>query len=191
MENYEPDYYTEKVIETCQTLRDQVITTFCNKDIYVCDSLMCLARWRSSAKTRATVCMSLQRNNPFVLAVRQWTPHCWEENKSSCNRPIGIILGKALNVVLAFSLFFQVMPKFEARLETSIGALMHDPPEDPQENEFIDSSRLVYDGVREIRWDDLLSWHVTRVRAYGDSLNSRSWNVGRLIFDPVAVAGLT
>ena len=42
------------------------------------------------------------------------------------------------------------MPKFEARLETTINALNKD--EDPQENEFIDSSRLVYDGVREIRY---------------------------------------
>lgn len=45
------------------------------------------------------------------------------------------------------------MPKFEARLETTISALTSDPPEDPQENEFIDSSRLVYDGVREIRFE--------------------------------------
>ena len=44
------------------------------------------------------------------------------------------------------------MPKFEARLETTIGALSKDPPDDPQENEFIDSSRLVYDGVRDIRY---------------------------------------
>ncbi|CAK8697210.1 unnamed protein product [Clavelina lepadiformis] len=67
MENYEPDYYTEKVIETCHTLKDEV------------------------------------------------------------------------------------MPKFEARLETTVDALAKDPQEDPQENDFIDSSRLVYDGVREIR----------------------------------------
>ncbi|XP_039272069.2 catenin alpha-2-like [Styela clava] len=45
----------------------------------------------------------------------------------------------------------QVMPSFEAVLETSVGNLSKDPPEDPQENEFIDTSRLVYDGVREIR----------------------------------------
>nr|CAB3234268.1 catenin alpha-2 [Phallusia mammillata] len=67
MENYEPDYYTQKVIETCQNLKDQV------------------------------------------------------------------------------------MPRFESRLENTIEALVKDPPEDPQENDFIDSSRLVYDGVREIR----------------------------------------
>ena len=41
------------------------------------------------------------------------------------------------------------MPKFEARLETTVNALA--TSEDPQENEFIDSSRLVYDGVRDIR----------------------------------------
>nr|XP_002131748.1 catenin alpha-2 [Ciona intestinalis] len=45
----------------------------------------------------------------------------------------------------------QVMPKFEARLETTINALAKDPQEDPQENEFIDSSRFVYDAVREVR----------------------------------------
>lgn len=44
------------------------------------------------------------------------------------------------------------MPNFEAILETSVDNLAKDPPEDPHENEFIDSSRLVYDGVREIRF---------------------------------------
>ena len=53
-------------------------------------------------------------------------------------------------VVEAFvTLREQVMPKFEARLETTVNALA--TSEDPQENEFIDSSRLVYDGMRDIR----------------------------------------
>lgn len=46
----------------------------------------------------------------------------------------------------------QIMPNFEAILETSVDNLAKDPPEDAHENEFIDSSRLVYDGVREIRF---------------------------------------
>lgn len=43
------------------------------------------------------------------------------------------------------------MPEFEAKLERSVRELSSDPMGDPQENEFIDASRLVYDGVREIR----------------------------------------
>jgi len=49
------------------------------------------------------------------------------------------------------SLQNHVQKHFEGRLDASIDALAKDPPEDPMENEFIDSSRLVYDGVREIR----------------------------------------
>ncbi|XP_026688535.1 catenin alpha [Diaphorina citri] len=45
----------------------------------------------------------------------------------------------------------QVMPNFATRVEVAVDALSTTPPKEVDENEFIDASRLVYDGVREIR----------------------------------------
>ncbi|CAG9821179.1 unnamed protein product [Phaedon cochleariae] len=45
----------------------------------------------------------------------------------------------------------QVMPKFTQRVQVAVGALGRSPPKEVDENDFIDASRLVYDGVREIR----------------------------------------
>jgi catenin alpha len=43
------------------------------------------------------------------------------------------------------------MPNFAQRVEIAVEALSSQPSKDVDENEFIDASRLVYDGVREIR----------------------------------------
>ncbi|KFM61487.1 Catenin alpha, partial [Stegodyphus mimosarum] len=45
----------------------------------------------------------------------------------------------------------QVMPNFASRVEIAVEALSSSPPKEVDENEFIDASRLVYDGVRDIR----------------------------------------
>lgn len=45
----------------------------------------------------------------------------------------------------------QVMPNFAQRVEIAVDALSSNPAKEVDENEFIDASRLVYDGVREIR----------------------------------------
>ncbi|XP_065218563.1 catenin alpha isoform X3 [Planococcus citri] len=45
----------------------------------------------------------------------------------------------------------QVMPNFAQRVQMAVDALSSNPPKDVDENEFIDASRLVYEGVREIR----------------------------------------
>ncbi|UYV60773.1 CTNNA1 [Cordylochernes scorpioides] len=45
----------------------------------------------------------------------------------------------------------QVMPNFATRVDKAIKVLASHNPKDVDENEFIDASRLVYDGVREIR----------------------------------------
>ncbi|CAG2062568.1 unnamed protein product, partial [Timema podura] len=44
-----------------------------------------------------------------------------------------------------------MMPNFAQRVEVAVDALSSNPAKDVDENEFIDASRLVYDGVREIR----------------------------------------
>lgn len=43
------------------------------------------------------------------------------------------------------------MPRFAEQVEVAIEALSTNPPQPFEENEFIDASRLVYDGVRDIR----------------------------------------
>lgn len=43
------------------------------------------------------------------------------------------------------------MPNFAQRVELAVDALSTNPPKEVDENDFIDASRLVYDGVREIR----------------------------------------
>jgi hypothetical protein len=48
-------------------------------------------------------------------------------------------------------LLLTVMPNFAQRVEVAVDALSSNPAKDVDENEFIDASRLVYDGVREIR----------------------------------------
>ncbi|KAH8378854.1 hypothetical protein KR009_001782 [Drosophila setifemur] len=45
----------------------------------------------------------------------------------------------------------QVMIKFDQRVEAAVEALSNNSNKDVDENDFIDASRLVYDGVREIR----------------------------------------
>lgn len=44
-----------------------------------------------------------------------------------------------------------VMSKFAQRVDVAVDALAANSPKDVDENDFIDASRLVYDGVREIR----------------------------------------
>ena len=48
-------------------------------------------------------------------------------------------------------MLFSVMPNFAEKVEMAVDALSQNPPGDIDENEFIDASRLVYDGVRDIR----------------------------------------
>jgi len=51
----------------------------------------------------------------------------------------------------------QVMPNFSVKVEGAVSALTSHPSRLVDENEFIDASRLVYDGVREIRRAVLLN----------------------------------
>uniref|UniRef100_A0A9L0RAZ5 Catenin alpha-1 n=1 Tax=Equus caballus TaxID=9796 RepID=A0A9L0RAZ5_HORSE len=44
-----------------------------------------------------------------------------------------------------------VMPRFTEQVEAAVEALSSDPAQPMDENEFIDASRLVYDGIRDIR----------------------------------------
>lgn len=107
----------------------------------------------------------LEDVNKCVLALQEGDP-------DSLDRTAGAIRGRAsrvANVVRAEMdnyepgiytervleavkvLHDQVMPNFAQKVETAVDALSTNPPRDVDENEFIDASRLVYDGVREVR----------------------------------------
>ncbi|OXA64275.1 Catenin alpha [Folsomia candida] len=107
----------------------------------------------------------LEDVNKCVLALQEGDP-------DSLDRTAGAIRGRAsrvANVVTAEMSNYepglytervleavkvlrdQVMPNFAQRVEIAVEALSSQPPKDVDENEFIDASRLVYDGVREIR----------------------------------------
>ncbi len=49
------------------------------------------------------------------------------------------------------------MPNFAEKVEIAVDSLSANPPREVDENEFIDASRLVYDGVRDIRRAVLLN----------------------------------
>lgn len=51
----------------------------------------------------------------------------------------------------AMPLLCTVMPRFTEQVEAAVEALSSDPAQPMDENEFIDASRLVYDGIRDIR----------------------------------------
>nr|KAG5698062.1 hypothetical protein BaRGS_016710 [Batillaria attramentaria] len=51
----------------------------------------------------------------------------------------------------------QIMPNFAEKVEVAVDALNSNPQQDVDENEFIEASRLVYDGVRDIRQAVLLN----------------------------------
>lgn len=42
-------------------------------------------------------------------------------------------------------------PRFDQSVKNAVGALSSNPPEDVDENEMIDASRLVYEGLRDVR----------------------------------------
>lgn len=54
-----------------------------------------------------------------------------------------------------------ILDTFEKKVDNTVAALKSNPPKDPDENEFIDASRTVFEGVREIRRAVLMN----RVRA--------------------------
>lgn len=56
-----------------------------------------------------------------------------------------------LFVLSACVCMFTVMPRFTEQVEAAVEALSANPGQPMDENEFIDASRLVYDGVRDIR----------------------------------------
>lgn len=60
----------------------------------------------------------------------------------------------------------QVMSKFAQRVDVAVEALQFNSGREVDENDFIDASRLVYDGVREIRRAVLMnrvSWLIVMV----------------------------
>lgn len=66
------------------------------------------------------------------------------------------------------------MSKFAQRVDIAVDALSSNPPKDVDDNDFIDASRLVYDGVREIRRAVLMN----RVRVFDSIYTTISTSIG-------------
>lgn len=64
---------------------------------------------------------------------------------------ITLILSLIYFLPLHHWIFFSVMPRFTEQIESAVEALSANPSQPVDENEFIDASRLVYDGIRDIR----------------------------------------
>lgn len=60
------------------------------------------------------------------------------------------------------------MSKFAQRVDVAVEALSSNSPKEVDENDFIDASRLVYDGVREIRRAVLMNRVSKRFCAFAD-----------------------
>ncbi len=67
------------------------------------------------------------------------------------------------------------MPRFAEQVEVAIEALSTNPPQAFEENEFIDASRLVYDGVRDIR-KAVLMIRVCPLHSLPDQEENTHWN---------------
>lgn len=80
----------------------------------------------------------------------------------------------------------QVMSKFAQRVDVAVNALSSNSPKDVDENDFIDASRLVYDGVREIRRAVLMN-RVSRIYFMVDLLLLIS--TGRVRMEVLNVSG--
>ncbi|XP_033633202.1 catenin alpha-2-like isoform X2 [Asterias rubens] len=61
----------------------------------------------------------------------------------------GVYTDKVKEAVLVLQ--DQVMPHFTEKVEKAVSSLNSNNPQDMDENEFIDASRMVYDGVRDVR----------------------------------------
>nr|XP_023999214.1 catenin alpha-1-like [Salvelinus alpinus] len=127
------------------------------------------ARVRCLDKHRHFLCVSenhiLEDVNKCVIALQ-------EKDVDGLDRTAGAIRGRAARVVHVVTcemdnyepgvytekvleatklLTNTVMPRFTEQVEAAVEALSANPTLPVDENEFIDASRLVYDGVRDIR----------------------------------------
>lgn len=81
----------------------------------------------------------------------------------------------------------QVMSKFAQRVDVAVAALASNSPREVDENDFIDASRLVYDGVREIRRAVLMNRVSFAIELYIKLYPSRFCAysvVGKCLFNP-------
>ncbi|EPY84443.1 hypothetical protein CB1_000475035 [Camelus ferus] len=128
-----------------------------------------LYKWKAASVIQLFVCSSenhiLEDVNKCVIALQ-------EKDVDGLDRTAGAIRGRAARVIHVVTsemdnyepgvytekvleatklLSNTVMPRFTEQVEAAVEALSSDPAQPMDENEFIDASRLVYDGIRDIR----------------------------------------
>ena len=74
------------------------------------------------------------------------------------------------------------MPNFAEKVEVAVDALTANPQREVDENEFIEASRLVYDGVRDIRRAVLLNRVSKNIASLPQQLYWKYLNKPQLIY---------
>ena len=69
------------------------------------------------------------------------------------------------------------MPNFAEKVEIAVDALSCNPQREVDENEFIDASRLVYDGVVDIRQAVLMDRVGIKIKLNILDIGSLVWNI--------------
>lgn len=144
MDNYEPCMYTDRVLEAVKVLRDQgKEAASCFASSYLLKKLLFIF---------LLICLYLFITHPEYVI---------------CNNPSDIVVYFCfvfvrkcyINqwTVILFHPTFAVLPNFAQRVDVAVEALSSTPGKEVDENEFIDASHLVYDGVREIRMAVLMN----------------------------------
>lgn len=70
----------------------------------------------------------------------------------------------------------EVIPNFSGMVDVAIQALSMDPPREMDDNEFIDASRMVYDGVREIRRTVLMNRPLDEIETDSEEYEEQAYD---------------
>lgn len=94
---------------------------------------------------------------------------CAVVNSEMLNYESGLYTDKVKEAVAILK--NEVIPHFSNMVDIAVNALSSQPPQDTDENEFVDASRMVYDGVREIRQAVLMNRNRDEIETDTEELN--------------------
>ncbi|KAI1233976.1 Catenin alpha-1, partial [Lamprotornis superbus] len=155
-------------------LYDLQVTELLNR-IWVINAALALAAKPQSKLAQENMDLfkeQWERQNHILEDVNKCVIALQEKDVDGLDRTAGAIRGRAARVIHVVTsemdnyepgvytekvleatklLSNTVMPRFTEQVEAAVEALSCDPAQPMDENEFIDASRLVYDGIRDIR----------------------------------------
>lgn len=134
----------------------------------------------------------LEDLNRCVMAMREQDPETLDRTagaiRGRCYRVCNVVTAEAdmyepdeiTNKVLdtATVLREQIIPNFARSVEHAVNALTSQPTKDPDDNGFIEASRLVYDGVHDVRNAVLMLYDISDNESDIEDFNYQESNVG-------------